>query len=100
MDILNLILIICVIIITYFFVKNFFFQNKAQAKPAKQKKEELIDDYITQMQEVITLYMHDEEALKREKTQLLKQISQELATNIFFDKQEVRDLLYKLANMH
>jgi len=100
LDILNLILIVCVIIITYFFVKSFFFQDKGQAKPTKQKKEEIIDDYVTQMQEVITLYTHDDEALKREKTQLLKQISQELATNIFFDKQEVKDLLYKLANMH
>ena len=100
MDILNTILIVSVLIITYFFVKYFFFNPNTQAKPAFLKKEELVSDYVNQMQDIITLYSNDEETLRFEKTQLLKQISKELATNIFFDKQEVKDLLHKLANMH
>jgi len=97
---LNLVLIVSILIISYFFVKFFFFSPKTQKKPAALKKSELISDYENQMQDVITLYSNDDETLKFEKMQLLKQISKELATNIFFDKQEVKELLHKLANMH
>jgi len=100
LDILNLILIVSILIISFFFVKFFFFTQKSQGKPAALKKDELVSDYVNQMQDIITLYTNDEETLRFEKTQLLKQISKELATNIFFDKQEVKDLLTKLANMH
>jgi len=100
LDILNLVLIVSILIIGFFFVKFYFLSSNTQKKPAALKKDELVSDYENQMQDIITLYANDDETLRFEKTQLLKQVSKELATNIFFDKQEVRDLLTKLANMH
>ncbi len=99
MDILNIILIISVLIILFFVAKHFLPSMQTNIKTPTRKKHEIIDEYKQQMHEVINTYKNDPSGLTAEKTKLLKQISKELATNIFFDKDEVRQLLQDLAKM-
>ena len=100
MDILNAVLILSIFIIIFYLGKKLFNPVNKEVKSPKRKKEEIINEYEEQMKEVLTMYKNDDNILKLKKTQLLKQISTELSTNIFFDKQEVRDVIQKLVNMH
>lgn len=100
LDILNLILIISVLIIIYFLFNKFFNATKKDIKTVEAKKEEIISSYENQMREILLKHQEDENMRTAKKTELLKQISKELSTNIFFDKPEVRDIIQKLANLH
>ena len=46
---------------------------------------------------MLKLYEDDKEMCLNEKTKILKRINKELATNIFFDPDEVRAVLNELA---
>ena len=101
MDILNIVLIVCIFIIIYYFIKKFFGSTpEKDVRSTALKKSEIIDGFEHQMREILITYANDEKKLKEKKTQLLKQISTQLATNIFFDKVEVRNIIQKLVNMH
>jgi len=100
LDILNLILIASILVIVYFLVKMFLNTTKKEAKPVEVKKEEIIRNYENQMRELLNTYKNDDTSLTANKTALLKKISKELSTNIFFDKDEVRSIIQKLVNMH
>lgn len=100
LDIINLILIISVLIIIYFLFNKFFKTTKKEVKTVEAKKEEIINSYEKQMREILVAHQDDETMRTAKRTQLLKQISKELSTNIFFDKPEVRDIIQKLANLH
>lgn len=99
MDFLNIILVISMLIILFFTVQKLI-GSKKNIKSAVVKKHELIANYEKQMRETINKYNEDKQVLKYKKMETLKQISKELSTNIFFDKEEVKNLIQKLANMH
>lgn len=100
MDILNIILIVSVVIILLILIQKFLGKQTKNVKPTHVKKDELIDSYENQMRETIAAYRTNKEELTKQKIQTLKRISNELSTNIFFDKDEVRNILQKLSNMH
>jgi F0F1-type ATP synthase membrane subunit b/b' len=70
-------------------------EGKAKATP--QKKHEIIDGYKAQLQEALAPLKGDNEALKAKKSALLHQFSDELARNIFFSQQEMRQVIQELA---
>ena len=78
----------------------FFSASKKDVKTVESKKEEIITGYENKMREVLLAYPEDDNMRTTKKTELLKQVSKELSTNIFFDKPEVRDIIQKLANLH
>lgn len=100
MDFLNVLLIILLLIIFFILIKKFFFRPEVNIKSVENKKFEIIYNYEQMVKTVIDLNRHDEEKLLIKKTELLKQISKELSTNIFFDKDEVRDIIQKLVNIN
>jgi len=100
LDILDIILVVSILVIIVFLVKKLANPINKETKSPKRKKEEITLEYEEEMKKVLLTYNHDEQTLKLKKTQLLKQISTELSTNIFFDKQEVREVIQKLANLH
>jgi len=100
LDVLNIVLIVSVSVILYFLVQKLLLSNKKEIKPTAVKKEELIMGFELRMRKTIETYHGNAEMLKTQKMKTLKEISAELSTNIFFDKQEVKELIQKLANMH
>lgn len=66
-------------------------------KPAAVKKEEIIAGYQEEMSALLETYKEDRERYLQEKKKILLRINRELATNIFFDPEEVRTVLSHLA---
>lgn len=73
--------------------------RKRFTKSEAVKKSEIIDSYENQMIEVLTKYKDDETTRLTQKKKLLMKINQELALNIFFEKEESKKVLEKLANL-
>ncbi len=100
LDILNIILIVSICIVLYFLIKFIFNQPAREVKSAAMKKSEIISGYEKRMRELLSSSVGEDHALIEKKKELLKQISVELSTNIFFDKEEVKNIIQKLVNMH
>lgn len=97
--IIDIILIISILTIIYFVVNTFFNRTPIETKSVEVKKEEIIIGYEMQMKELLAQKFDNHDELTLEKTKLLKQISKELSTNIFFDKSEVKFIIQKLVNI-
>ncbi len=59
-------------------------------KSSKDKKREIIDAYKMQLRDALFPLQGNPEAVKKQKSILLKEISNELARNIFFGQDEMR----------
>ena len=68
-------------------------------KPSALKKNELIKKYEYEMLKLISMYEKDESLLKEKKVEFLKQASAQLHNNIFFDEQEAKAIIQKLASL-
>ena len=73
-------------------------RTNGKHKPSALKKHELIKQYEYEMLKLISEYEKDEVILKQKKIEFLKQASLELHNNIFFDDQEAKALIQKLAS--
>ena len=95
MDTLTLILIFLI-----FFAVFLIFSSKKNKniKAPAVKKEELIQAYKDQMRELLNKYENDKKIQTAEKIKLLKQINQELSMNLFFEKEEAREILKELSS--
>lgn len=71
--------------------------SKFEAKSKKQKKEELIAEYKEKLASALESIADDREARIAKKTQLIKQYSEELSRNIFFDADEVKEIVVELS---
>jgi hypothetical protein len=96
MDILTLLLIILIIIGIYL---GFKATNKKNIKSEVVKKDELINAYKIEMHNTLEKYKNDKNTQTKEKIILLKRVNNELAMNIFFDKQESQKLLEELSKL-
>lgn len=96
MEISTLLLIILIPLGIFLFVKQMKPQN---VKSSAVKKSEIIDNYKNQMQNVIKTYENDKKKQIEEKTKLLKKINHELSMNLFFDKEEAKELLSELLKI-
>ncbi len=90
--------LIVVLILIGVFV--FLFKSKgANVRPSYEKKSDLIQSYEDELKSIINDNQHNKELLKTKKMQYLKNISQELHNNIFFDETEVKQIIQRLASM-
>lgn len=80
--------------------KFFSFIRKNNHKSSVVKKSEIIESYKTQMRKVLNNNSYDNQEKLQQKILLLKQINKELSMNLFFEKDEIRNLLNELSNMN
>lgn len=77
-------------------VKYLCFKPK-EVKSKAQKRNEILSEYKKQLQEALKPLEGDSESLNKKKSSLLKTYSDELARNIFFDQDEIREIIIELA---
>lgn len=68
-----------------------------KTRTTKDKKIEIINGYKKRLKDELQKLNGDEEAIKHKKSVLLKEFNMELARNIFFDKDEIRDVILDLS---
>ena len=78
----------------------YFKKNKTIfIKPKAVKKEELIQSYRVERLEILKKYEDNKELQLQEKLKFLKRVNYELSMNIFFEKEEARDLIQELSKL-
>lgn len=78
----------------------YFKKNKTIfIKPKAVKKEELIQSYRVELLEILKKYEDNKELQLQEKLKFLKRVNYELSMNIFFEKDEARNLIQELSNL-
>ena len=78
----------------------YFKKNKTIfIKPKAVKKEELIESYRVELLEILKKYEDNKELQLQEKLKFLKRVNYELSMNIFFEKEEARNLIQELSNL-
>ena len=66
-------------------------------RTTENKKIDIINGYKKRLKDELQMLNGDKEATKRRKSVLLKEFNMELARNIFFDKDEIRDVILDLS---
>ena len=69
-----------------------------QIQTKEQKKESIVAEYKKELYESLIVLNDDKQARLDKKSKLLKKFSDELSLNIFFDKNEIQDIILELAN--
>ena len=69
----------------------------SEIQTKEQKRQEIINEYRQQLRSALDALEDDEEAMVAKKSELLKRFSNELSMNIFFDKEEIRDIIKNLS---
>lgn len=67
-------------------------------KQTAVKKNEIIDQYETELKSLLKQYDNDKITQLEQKKRYLKQCNDELSRNIFFTKEESSQIIQKLAN--
>lgn len=86
---------IIIILISFGFL-YLIFKPKAKPKSKEQKQAEIFEGYKRKLKSELS-GIEDRALLIKKKTALLKSFSAELNRNLFFDEDEVRELIQKLA---
>ena len=73
--------------------------NNNSVKPKAIKKEELVENYRLELLEILEKYEDNKELQLQEKLKFLKKVNYELSMNIFFEKEEARDLIQELSKL-
>jgi len=68
-----------------------------EVRTKAKKKAEILQKYNEQLSEALAPFARDREAFVAKKSALLKKISQELSQNIFFDEDEIRNIILELS---
>ena len=82
--------------IVYLYFKN---NKKNFVKPKAVKKEELVENYRMELLKILEKYEDNKELQLQEKLKFLKKVNYELSMNIFFEKEEARDLIQELSKL-
>ncbi len=69
----------------------------AQVQSKEKKRYAILNEYKKQLREALEPLQDNNEAYVAKKNELLKQISNELSLNIFFDASEIKDVIMDLA---
>jgi len=77
----------------YLFLKP---KPKCVGKTKAQKQEEIFEEYKRMMKKELSRFVDDKPLFKQRKTALLKKFANELNRNVFFDVEEIRELIQKL----
>lgn len=81
-------------LISYFVLKN---DTKSQAQTKEAKRYEIINAYHALLQKELDPLINNQEERIAKKTLLLKKFSEELSLNIFFDSDEIKEIIQELA---
>lgn len=93
-SLLGIVILIGIIIFTF----NTSSNNKPKnIKTKSQKRAEILDTCKTQLQKALVPLKDDKEAILKKKSEMLKKISNELSRNIFFDNNEIKEIIAELA---
>lgn len=90
-------IIIFIIIIFITLKKTNSSINRDEIKPTKNKKIDIINGYKKRLKDELQILNGDKEAIKSRKKVLLKEFNMELSRNIFFDKDEIKDVIFDLC---
>ncbi len=71
--------------------------NTNQVRSKANKKIDIINGYKKRLHDELLLLNGDQEAIKNKKSALLKEFNMELSRNIFFDKDEIREVILDLS---
>ena len=91
-SIIGIIILILVIVVTL----NIDVSRKVQTK--EEKRAEILQKYKEELHSALS-DIDDNEEKNAKKTKLLKQFSDELSRNIFFDADEIRDVIRNLTKV-
>ncbi|MDD3055320.1 MAG: hypothetical protein PHE16_05515 [Aliarcobacter sp.] len=94
--------ILIVLVLSAFFtvVYIYFRKNKTVfIKPKAVKKDELIQNYRVELLEILEKYEDNKDLQFQERIKFLKRVNSELSMNIFFEKEEARNLIQELSNL-
>jgi len=66
-------------------------------KKEKLKKDDILNGYREELRKALEPLKDNKEAKVAKKSKILKKINSELAMNIFFDKDEIREVILKFS---
>lgn len=90
------------LVLSAFFTFIYIYLKKSKTvfvKPQAVKKDELIQSYRVELLEILEKYEDNKELQFQEKLKFLKRVNYELSMNIFFEKEEARELIQELSNL-
>ena len=73
--------------------------KKINVKTKGRKKDEIVSEYKTKLRSALAELSNDQEARLHQKTLLIKEYNNELSRNIFFDENEVKEIVVELSQM-
>lgn len=83
---------------TFIFI-SFKKKNSSLTKSKVVKKDELIESYKLELQDILKEYEDNKELQIQERIKFLKRVNYELSMNIFFDENEAKELLQELSKL-
>lgn len=86
-------IVVLVIIIILVMRSNEVVLSRSQ----EDKKEEIISNYRQELQEALDDLVNDKVARVEKKKVILNQISNELTLNIYFDEEEIKEIILELS---
>ena len=90
------------LILSAFFTVVYIYLRKNKTilvKPEAVKKDELIQNYRVELLEILEKYEDNKDLQFQERIKFLKRVNSELSMNIFFEKEEARNLIQELSNL-
>lgn len=81
--------------VIYLTLRGGFDQAKVRTKD--EKRSEIIENYKSMLEASLKDFDKDEKMRKDKKIMLLKEYSQELSKNIFFDNDEIKEIILELS---
>ena len=90
------------LVLSAFFTFIYIYLKKSKTvfvKPKAVKKDELIQSYRVELLEILEKYEDNKELQFQERINFLKRVNSELSMNIFFEKEEARELIQELSNL-
>lgn len=92
---------IALILSAFFTVVYIYFRKNKTifVKPKAVKKDELIQNYRVELLEILEKYEDNKDLQFQERINFLKRVNSELSMNIFFEKEEARNLIQELSNL-
>ncbi|MDD2449024.1 MAG: hypothetical protein PHG10_05110 [Sulfurimonas sp.] len=84
--------IVVLVIIIFFVLRS---KEAVPTRSQEEKKAQIISDYKQKIKNILSTVSEDERVEKKKK--LLAQISNELALNIYFDEDDIREVILSLS---
>ena len=86
--------ILVLILVIVFILKG---GSKSQVQTKEEKKAQIIFEYKKQLKKALEPLQNNKEAMMAKKSELLKRFSKELAMNVFFHNNEIREIIQDLS---